>query len=154
MSPDGTQVGLPALRASRLPTSGALFYVGIGIFVVSFFLPAVNGLVDLDGFACAWFSLFALQDGMSVSALAFFGGLINPIAIAYVVLRILGRAPRVRSALATTILFFIPITWLSLAPSSYRIEIGHIAWIAGILLMISWPDLRSFSRLRRVNVRV
>ncbi len=91
---------------------------------------------------------------MSVSALAFFGGLINPIAIAYVVLRILGRAPDVRSGLATTILFFIPITWLSLAFMSYRIEIGHIAWISGLVLMISWSDLCYFSRLRRVDARV
>jgi len=153
MSPDGTQVGVPLLRASRFLTGDALFYVGIGIFVVSFFLPAVNlnGLGVLDGFACAWLSFFALQDGKSVSTLACFGGLINPIAITYVVLRILGRAPRVRSALATTILFFIPITWLSLALASYRIEVGHIAWITGILLMISWPDLGYFSRLRGVN---
>jgi hypothetical protein len=114
----------------------------------------LNGLGNLDGLACAWLSLFALQDGISVSALAFFGGLINPIAIAYIVLRILSRAPRVRSALATTILFFIPITWLFLALASYRIEIGHIAWITGILLMISWADLRYFSRLRRVHARV
>jgi len=150
MSPDETQVGLPALSASRFLASNALFYVGIGIFVVSFLLPAVNlnGLGDLDGFACAWLSLFALQDGMSVSALTFFGGLINPIAIPYVALRILGRAPRVRSALATTILFSIPITWLSLALTSYRIEMGHIAWITGLLLMISWSDFRYLSRLR------
>jgi hypothetical protein len=36
----------------------------------------------------------------------------------------------------------------------YRIEIGHIAWISGLLLMISWSDLHYFSRLRRVNARV
>ena len=96
MSPDGTQVGLPALRAGRFLTNRALFHVGIGIFVLSFFLPTVNpyDLGDFDGFACAWLSLFALQDGISISALVFFGGLINPVAIAYVVLRILGRAPK------------------------------------------------------------
>src|ERR1700722_674853 len=147
MSPDARQVGLPPLRASRFLTSDTLFYVGIGIFIVSFLLPAVNlnGLGNFDGFACAWLSLFALQAGMSVSALAFFGGLINPIVIAYVLLRILGRAPSVRKGLAATILFFIPITWLSLAFMSYRIEVGHVAWILGIFFMISWSDLSYYS---------
>ncbi len=155
MFPDGAQVGSPALRARRFLTSNALFYIGIGIFVVSFFLPAVNAYgLDFDGFACAWLSLFALQDGMSVSALAFFGGLINPIAITYVVLRILGRAPSVRRILSTTILFFIPITWLSLAFTPYGIKIGHVIWISGLMLVISWSDLGHLPRLRRVSARV
>ena len=113
MFPDGNQVGLPALRARRLLTSDILLYVGIGIFVLSFFLPAVNAYdLDFDGFACAWLSLFSVGDGMSISALAFFGGLINPVAITYVVLRIVGRVPNLRRGLSTAILSFIPITWL------------------------------------------
>jgi hypothetical protein len=83
MFPDGTASRLPAIRGRGFLTSKALLFVGTGAFVLSFFLPAVNANgLDLDGFACAWLSLFALQDGMSISALAFFGGLINPIAIA------------------------------------------------------------------------
>lgn len=77
-----------------------------------------------------------------MSALFFFGGLINPIAIVYISLRILDRAPRVRSGLATAILLLIALTWLSLALMQYRIRIGHIAWITGLFLMIAWSDLR------------
>lgn len=152
MFPDGAQVGSPALRARRFLTSNVLLCIGIGIFVLSFFLPAVNAYeLDFDGFACGWVSLFALQDGMSVSALAFFGGLINPIAIFYVVLRIRDRGPHFRSVLSTAILLFIPLTWLSLAFAQYRVEIGHVAWITGLLLMISWSDLRYLLRLPYVT---
>jgi len=153
MLPDGDQVGLPALRARRLLTS-ALLCVGIGIFVLSFSLPAVNAYdLDLDGFACSWLSLCSVGDGMSISSLAFLGGLINPVAITYSVLRVLGRAPNLRKGLSTAILFFIPITWLSLALMRYGIRVGHVAWILGLLLMIDWSDLGHFSRLRRAHAR-
>ena len=108
-------------------------------------------LGGLPGWACAWLSFAAIGDGISWSALGFFGALINPIAIAYVVLRVRDRAPHFRSGLATAILLFIPLTWLSLAFAQYKIEIGHIAWITGLLLIISWSDLRYLLRLPYVS---
>lgn len=154
MHPDGTQVGSASLNVNRFLTRGIFLYVGIASYVLSFVLPAVNpyDLGGLPGWACAWLSFAAIGDGVSWSALGFFGGLINPIAIAYVVLRIRNRAPHFRSGLATAILLFIPLTWLSLAFVQYRIEIGHFAWIAGLLFMISWSDLRYLLRLPYVTV--
>lgn len=148
MSPDGFQVGAHSPRLTKFQTNSAFFYLGIGLYVASFFLPAVDpsNFVVLPGWACAWFSLFALEDGRTMSALFFFSGLINPIAIVYILLRILGRAPRVRSGLASAVLLFAALTWLSLVFMQYRIKIGHFAWISGLLLMISWMDIPRYHR--------
>ncbi len=82
-------------------------------------------------------------DNKEVNGLAVFGGLLNPIAIAYTVLRIRDRAPDTRFFLAGAILAFIPLTWLSLIVMHLGISIGHVAWIAGLILIIHWRDLRS-----------
>ncbi len=84
---------------------------------------------------------------LGLSSLAFFGGLINPIAIAYVVLRIRNRAPKTRIAFESTILLCIPVTWLSLAIMHFRIGVGHVAWVTGLLLMVSWKDFSLRNRL-------
>jgi hypothetical protein len=94
------------------------------------------------GWICAWMAFFGL-DNKDVNGLAVFGGLINPIAIAYIVLRIRYRAPEARFFLAGATLAFIPLTWLSLIMMHLGILIGHFAWIAGLLLMIDWKDFRS-----------
>jgi hypothetical protein len=156
MSPDEGQVGAVCPNAGRFPTRAVFLYFGIAIYALSFFLPAVNpyNLGGFPGWACAWLAFSTIGDGVSGSALGFFGGLINPIAITYVVLRIRNRAAHFRSALATAILLFMPLTWLSLAITQYRVEIGHVAWITGLLLMISWSDLRYLSRSRRINASV
>lgn len=80
-----------------------------------------------------------------VNGLAVFGGLINPIAIVYIVMRILDRAPQGRFLLAGAILAFIPLTWLSLIMMHLGVLIGHVTWIAGLLLIIDWKDFRSSS---------
>jgi hypothetical protein len=54
---------------------------------------------------------FFTFDEKGMALLAFFGGLINPIAIVYIVLRILRRTIKVRTGLAIAILLFIPLTW-------------------------------------------
>ncbi|HEV2400812.1 MAG TPA: hypothetical protein VGS27_28010 [Candidatus Sulfotelmatobacter sp.] len=78
-----------------------------------------------------------------VNGLAVFGGLINPTAIAYIVLRIVDRAPDGRFFLAGAILAFIPLTWLSLIMMHLGILVGHVLWIAALLLIIDWKDFRS-----------
>jgi hypothetical protein len=120
-----------------------LFWLGIAIYVLSFFLPSVNpySLGPFPGWACAWVAFFTLGE-RSAESLAFFGALINPIAIAYVVLHIRNRAPRVRVGLALAILLFIPLTWVSLVVMRFPVEIGHVAWIVGLLLMMPWADFR------------
>jgi hypothetical protein len=121
------------------------FYFGVGLFLLSFFLPAIRTEFsdrDAPGWICAWMAFFGL-DNKEVNGLAVFGGLLNPIAIAYTVLRIRDRAPDTRFFLAGAILAFIPLTWLSLIVMHLGISIGHVAWIAGLILIIHWRDLRS-----------
>jgi hypothetical protein len=147
MSSDDPKVGSRSLGVKRYLASAA-FGAGIGVYLTSFFLPAVDPykLGNIPGWACAWTAFFAPWDKHE-SPLAFFGGLINPIIIAYVVLRISGRAPRVRIALESAILLCIPLTWLSLLRMHFGIAVGHIAWITGILLIISWKDFSLRTRL-------
>jgi hypothetical protein len=135
----------PKLQRKRRPATSA-FYVGVGLFVLSFFLPAIRDLNLSDrgvpGWGCALMAFFGLNNEQ-VNGLAVFGGLINPIAIAYIVLRIFDRAPDGRFFLAGAILAFIPLTWLSLIMMHLGILIGHVAWIAALLLIVNWKDFRS-----------
>lgn len=131
-------------KPRRLPTT--FFYVGLTLYAFSFLLPAIKDSGGLHpGWTCAWLALLACSV-KEVNGLAFFGGLINPVALAYIVLRILDRAPEARFLLVLAVLTFIPITWLSLITMHLGIWIGHIAWIAGLLLIIDWKDLQSLRR--------
>jgi len=143
----GPQIESSSTRVKKSLLERILFYTGIVIYAGSFFLPAVNADVGgpLLGWACAWLAFFTLHE-IDLSSLAFFGAWINPIAIVYLVLRILNRVPRVRIGLAAAILIFIPLTWLALFKIHYTIRVGHVAWIAGLLLMISWTDFRRSSK--------
>ncbi len=74
-----------------------LFYVGVAVYVVSFFLTATGSGNDVhSGWNCALVALFAwaLPQGTNMDPhiaigmrLSGFGGLINPLAIAYAILR-------------------------------------------------------------------
>lgn len=116
-----------------------MFYVGFAGFLGSFFLRAVG---NLSGRECALFSLLTWNShDNKISSLAMFGGLINPQIILFSLLYASRVARQVRSLLAVTILFCIPITWIaiyqmSVAGMPMNIGPGHVLWIAGILLMI------------------
>jgi hypothetical protein len=81
----------------------------------------------------------------NISALAIFGGSINP-QIILVSLLYAARCGRLlRSVLAVTILLCVPLTWVAIAQMSFagmsmRIGPGHVLWIVGILLMVL-PEL-------------
>jgi hypothetical protein len=122
--------------STRAARASLFLYIGLTIYVASFVMPAI----DIDGKAwegwiVAWFALAPWQT-QGASPLAFFGGLINPLMIAYVYLRLSNVAAKVRRFLALAILVCIPLTWLSLAQMHYGVNFGHIAWIAGILLIL------------------
>jgi hypothetical protein len=135
------------------------FYVGFGLYLLSFFLPAVLWVGGpLPGWACAWMSLlvWTLRNQPSElplfagSVLALFGGLINPLAILYAVLRARNKAPKLRSSLSHTILWCIPFTWLCLLVLKMGVRVGHIVWIVGLLLMIfSEADVQHDFRFTR-----
>jgi hypothetical protein len=123
-----------------------VFYLGLTLFVVSFFLPSLNqhGHDHVVGWGCAVIAFFGFSsEANGVSGLAVFGGLINPLALVYIVLRIRDRARNVRFFLALAMVTFIPISWMSLAIMHLGILIGHVFWIVGLLLLIDWNDFRS-----------
>lgn len=125
----GATVSAPSPREGVSANTALL--VGLTIFIIAFFLPAVSeGANILTGYDCARFAIKA-QD------LVFFSGLINPLIVLYVMLRFPGKLARVRTFIALAILACIGITWYVLAKSKLHLEIGHAMWIAGILLIIA-----------------
>jgi hypothetical protein len=114
-----------------------LLGMGAAIYAISFALPAVAGPgKSLPGWLCAWGTLALLADLRTPISFAFFAsGLINPLAIAYLLFRAAGQAPKFRRALAIVALGFIPASWIAIA-NGFGIEIGHVAWVAGLLLML------------------
>jgi hypothetical protein len=117
--------------------SSKAFYIAFGLYFASFLLPAVSfGEQPLFGYACAWLSLVFWASRENSSFLVIFGGLINPLAILYGVLRLFDKAPRFRLYLSNVILVFIPFTWLCLLVLKIGVLVGHVVWIAGLLLMV------------------
>jgi hypothetical protein len=139
----------PAPSNNRFRSIPATFYLGLLLYIISFFLPSLDALEQgAKGWACAyWAAMVWPQQHLF---LALFGALINLLAFPFISLRLRGRAPVARRTLAFLILACIPLTWLSLADLGARIRVGHIVWIAGLLLMLVpedsfWPrvqDLR------------
>jgi hypothetical protein len=123
-------------ESTRTARASLFLYIGLTIYVASFIMPAIDiGGKAWEGWIVACFALAPWQTP-GASPLAFFGGLINPLLIVYVFLRLLNVAATTRKSLGVAILFCIPLTWLSLAQMHYGVNVGHVAWIAGILLIL------------------
>ena len=122
--------------------------VGLFLFLVSFFLPAVGGI---GGFESAFWAitLRPWQHDDKISSLAAFGGWLNPEVLLLFCLSLWGRWHRLRALLVTMILFSIPMTWIALyrmdqaGMSVYPLKAGHFLWIAGILLIVL-PESSAF----------
>jgi len=99
----------PEGRRSRL-----LRDVGLCLFLVSFFLPALG---DMGGFQAAFFGIVFVrpwQPDDKLVPLAAFGAWLNPEVLLLFSLSVVQRCPRVRALLVVTILFSIPMTWIAL----------------------------------------
>jgi|SRR5208337_2970107 len=149
---------------------GLTFYTGLGLYLLSFFLPVFRdtlGSKSISGWRCAYAALFLWVIDLGPNTmpwlnfgyrLAGFGGLINPIAIVYALLHILDRGGTVRRVLATALLICIALTWFSLAilcaEDALCPYVGHAVWIAGLLLMIS-DTIREFitPHIQRIKSR-
>ncbi len=125
---------------------------GLATYIISFFLPAVWWDAGYHpGWVCALLALFVWKDnfpGANAShnlgvKLTLFGGLINLLAVAYFLLRIFGQTPRSQRAAAWAILGCMPPMWISLYLIGAIPSIGHVIWIAGLLLMV-FDDIRGF----------
>lgn len=135
--------------SNRPRSTPAAFYLGLFLYVISFFLPALDALEKgMKGWFCAYCA--AIMWPQEHLWLALFGAIINPLALLFIGMRLSGRAPRARRTIAFLILACLPLTWLSLTDLDARIRVGHVVWVAGLLLMLVpgsmfWPrvpDLR------------
>jgi len=130
--------------------------VGIAIFVLAFFLPAVHsadsgpGSGPYTGWGCAvvalsasagiahLFAAGAWQDKESLGALCLvLSGWINPLVILYLLFSIWKRLVVVRRTIAGVILVCIVATWVFFAKAPMYPLVGHFLWIGGILIVLS-----------------
>src|SRR5205085_1260388 len=63
-------------------------------------------------------------------------GLVNPLALVYLGLRVSDASERWRYRIAFATLSLIPFSWVFLATMHLSIGAGHVAWVAGLLLML------------------
>jgi len=143
---------------SRL--QNVIFFTGLALYVLSFFLPVFKDTVgskSISGWRCAYAALFLWVIDLGPNTIPWlnvgyrlggFGGIVNPIAVAYTVLRVLDLARGTQRVLAALILLCILLTWTSLVILCLQDAdcpgLGHAVWVAGLLLMISVPFWESF----------
>jgi hypothetical protein len=117
-------------------------WLGVMVYLASFFLPAVivtRYSESIPGWGCA---LLALSPPFNPKAWTLSGllllaiGLINPMVLAYLYLRVRQKGGRLRRRIAIVALVLIPPTWIFLAIEHMAVDIGHVAWIAGLLMML------------------
>lgn len=139
-----------------------MFYLGLFLYLISFFLPAV-WFADhfASGWICAYLTLGVwLTSGFGDLAyqwgvrLTIFGGLINLLAITYAILTLPRRlAPKARFIVAVAVVTCMPPMWLSLYLLDSPPYVGHVAWIIGLLLMI-FGDISVLGRRRLLRIAI
>jgi|ERR1035437_6858274 hypothetical protein len=122
--------------------------VGFCVYVWAFFLPACREVATPGGDApdvfqgsrCAWITLVnTLNPEMwhSRNFLAVFSGWVNPLILLYLVFLLFPKFRWPRRILAGAIVVFIAGTWVFFALFPLVPLIGHVLWIAGILLILA-----------------
>jgi hypothetical protein len=143
--------------------SKAIRWIGIGLFAISFFMPAVGmpgggwGPDHLPGYLCALlsllFPLWAFRDALR-GRLTFFelsaAGLVVPMVLFYFFLCLEGwesKPIRTRRVLAVAILLGLADAWCAVQfpgsrpdPDKFTPMIGHYLWTVGILLILA-PEI-------------
>ncbi|MGB6974176.1 MAG: hypothetical protein WBD67_05790 [Terracidiphilus sp.] len=137
----------------------AVRWVGLILYVVSYFLPAVR-TVDfgtsnggfLPGYFCAFISMvwgvagFIPGVGLTAEGQRFFRmlllpGLTNPLLLVYFCLPVSKRVARVRRWIGGLVLVCMAWSWIFfLVYRDYIPAVGHYLWVIG-LVMIVGPDL-------------
>jgi len=122
--------------------------VGICIYVWAFFLPACREVATAGGDApevlrgsrCAWITLVNTMNPEiwhSKYFLAILSGWINPLVVLYLVFLLFPRFFWPRRIVAGAIVAFIAGTWVFFAIYPLVPLVGHILWIAGIVLIVA-----------------
>jgi hypothetical protein len=121
--------------------------LGFCVYVAAFFLPACREPATLAGvtpdsymgYNCAWMTLVNTFSGelwISQYSLAILSGWINPLILLYLFLLLFPKLFWLRRIVAGSIALFIAGTWVFFALVPLVPLIGHILWIAGILLIL------------------
>jgi len=120
---------------------------GAAIYLASFFLPAVGTGAGAWGWLCAWLALTAPFGEVrgALGLLLLGSGLINVLVLAYAGARAFGARVAVRFRIALITLCLVPMSWIAIALLREPVRIGHVVWIAGLLL-IMLPDVIAFFR--------
>jgi uncharacterized membrane protein YraQ (UPF0718 family) len=113
------------------------------VFFAAFFLPAVRqagSSESFKGYFCAWITLInTLNRGMwrSKDFLAILSGWINPLMLIYVASLFSRRLDALRRVIAVVISIFILGTWVYFYIVPLIPLVGHVLWIAGILMILA-----------------
>ena len=127
--------------------------VGIVLFVVAFFLPAVSvagtgaGSGPEPGYICAMIAIAATGAVFRTGALdtkdvaGIFtlipSGWLNPLLLAYLAFLIWPRFVKTRRILAAGVVLCLVSTWAFFAESHMVPLAGHYLWAAGALLIVA-----------------
>jgi len=117
--------------------------LGYLVFLAAFFLPAVResgGKDTFRGSFCAWITLintFNRDVWHSKDCLAILSGWINPLMLLFVASLFSRRLRVFRRMVAILVALFILGTWVYFYLASMVPLIGHVLWIAGILLILA-----------------
>ncbi|MGD0631916.1 MAG: hypothetical protein ABR987_21495 [Terracidiphilus sp.] len=130
--------------------------VGIVVFVVAFFLPAVRdahtpsgpGSLPMSGWMCATVAISASagilhlvsgtmqgKDLLGACCLIL-SGWVNPLVILYLFFCIWKKFVLIRRVLAVAILICVVATWVFFVKAPMVPLIGHFVWVAGALMIL------------------
>ena len=143
-------------RATNVKRSHILC-IGLLLYVVSFFLPALAGRVVTSdyapGWACAFYSVTLSWGDLPFPRGGYFGdkvfewvsllisSWINLMFLAALAFTWKGKPSRVASVLRIIVVAMIPFCWVVFVyEESYPRE-GHFVWIAGMLLVLFSKEL-------------
>jgi hypothetical protein len=144
-----TQALAGEVPANGISTRTVLLALGAAIYAISFALPAVStstgGHDGLAGWQCAVIALTSVGHPSGFMTLPLFAsGLVNPLALAYLLFCASGKRSLASLTIAMVTLVFVAMSWLVIA-DGLAVEIGHVAWVAGLLLMMV-PEIVGITR--------
>lgn len=127
--------------------------LGLCVYVVSFFLPAVREVAVpggdaptvLRGSRCAWITVVNSMNPQiwhSKYALAILSGWINPLMVLYLLLLIFPVLVWPRRIVAGAMVAFLIGTWVFFYIYPLVPLAGHILWAVGILMVVAGELIR------------
>jgi hypothetical protein len=146
-----------------------IFWIGLFLYVVSFFLPSIAGPVvrsgPARGYHCAFFSLLLPLDpnsfardqvlfkgGLVEHLSLFISGCINPVFLSAAALGFSGRRQLSMAVLRILVILMMPFCWIVFHYESLYPREGYFVWIIGMLLVLFSRELSGGGdRIRAMN---